>query len=560
MKTDRLLEEIKSRTDIVDFISNYVQLKKSGQNWKGLCPFHAEKTPSFMVSPSKQMFHCFGCGTGGDVIAFVSRYENLTFQEAVKFLAGKAGISVVQTQGARKAYQRDEKIRHALQEATEYFEKRLSESPGATEYLKKRGIRDESRKVFRLGYAPKGWHNILKYLRGIGMDDATIKDAGLAVSGEKGLYDMFRHRLIFPITSASGHVIAFGGRALDESMPKYINSPETAVFRKSDTLFGLFTAKEEIRRTGSVIIVEGYVDVIACYQHGIKNVVAPLGTSLTPGQVQKLRTLAGSSILVFDGDAAGKAAAKRALTLIYQNNYKTKVLILPEDEDPDSYLRKKGEQAFSSLLANAKTMIDFFLGMAGGDRINAVREVLSLVAGIRDALAADEMLTELSEKTRMSETAIRDEFRKMKDKAGGQPSGRPLSAGQAKIGEEHLLLSAVISFPEKADYVLSRLDMSDLKDKTVEALFRKLVSLESRKDLSAIFDTANEEEKKLITRFSVEPGFDSSLVDRNIEDCFRRIQKRKLDEKIRIAQTAGDLKLINALLTERKRFMEEAGV
>jgi DNA primase len=561
MMTGTLLDDIKSKIDIVDLISGYVQLKKSGQNWKGLCPFHSEKTPSFMVSQSKQIFHCFGCGAGGDIIAFVGKYENLSFNESVKMLATKAGVSVTHIMKTdQKALQKDEKIRSALLTASLYFVKQLHGSVAATEYVRNRGISEESLDIFKIGYAPSGWHNLLKYLRNTGYTDQVIREAGLAVQGERGLYDMFRARVIFPIMSAGGNVLAFGGRALDDSMPKYINSPETAVFKKSDTLFGLYTAKEEIRKRSSVIIVEGYMDAIICHQYGFKNVVAPLGTSLTSGHIQKLRSLANKAVLVFDGDAAGKAAAKRALLLFCQNNYEASVLLLPEKDDPDSFLRKHGEMAFSKALEVSKTMIDFLFSVSIGEKIDTVREALSLIAAVGDPLIAGGMLIELSDRTRINEMTIREEFRKIKNKKAANSPDAGLTGPPLKNGEEYLLLSAVIAFPEKFSYVISRLDPSEIKDKTVSALLKKLESLEDKKDLAVMLAHADEDERRIITKLSVDPGFDLDHVDRNIEDCFRRIEQRNLDEGIRLAETAGDLSLVNALVLKKKKNMKETGL
>ena len=543
----------------MDFISQYVQLKKSGQNWKGLCPFHSEKTPSFMVSPSKQIFHCFGCSAGGDVIAFASKYENLSFNEAVSLLAGKAGIPLSSLRTDKKAVERDENLRNALLEACRYFMKKLGESGPAEQYLRHRGVSKESIEAFRVGFAPAGWNNLLRHLRTAGYSDLSIKEAGLAVAGDKGVYDMFRQRLIFPISNISGNVIAFGGRAMDDSAPKYINSPETAVFRKSETLFGLSHAKESIRRENSVIIVEGYMDVIICHQYGFRNAVAPLGTSLTSGHVQKLRTLTNKAVLVFDGDSAGRAAAKRALPLICQNNYKARVLLLPDKEDPDSFLCKQGSESFRSLLTKATTMIDFILDISGGEKADTVREAVALAAAVTDPLIADEMLIELSDRTRISETTIREEFGKLKSRAVSNIASRRGPDCSVNDSEGYQLLRAVVAFPEKSDYVLARLNVGDIRDKTVVSLFKKLESLRDRKDFACILDTADEEERRMVTRFSVDPGFDTEHVDKNIEDCFRRIEARKLDEKIRLAQITGDVGLMNALLLEKKKFIKETG-
>ena len=543
----------------MDFISSYVQLKKSGQNWKGVCPFHAEKTPSFMVSRAKQIFHCFGCGAGGDVISFVMRHENLAFNEALELLGKKAGVAMPAGGTDKRSIQKYEKIRELLLEASNYYTEKLKESKPAMAYLARRGITGESVALFRLGYAPEGWHNLIGHLRRIGCADTVIKDAGLAVQGNKGYYDMFRHRIIFPIMSMSGGVIAFGGRAMDDSSPKYINSPETAVFKKSDTLFGLCHAKEAVRKENSVIIVEGYMDVIVCHQYGFQNAVAPLGTALTPAHIQKLRTMAGSAVLVFDGDAAGRAAAKRALSLICQSNYSAKVLVLPDKEDPDSYLRRHGSGPFRELLETAKTPVDFLFEVASGSKVDTVRETLALISGITDVLAADAMLVELSQKGGIHETAIRAEFAKIRNSAahGGSPAGDVQLP--AAYNEEYLLLSAVIAFPEKMDSVLSRIDLNDLRDKSVVSLFKKLASLRKTAEAGRVLDVADAEEAKILTRLSVAPGFDPEQVDQNIEDCLRRMEKRKLDEKLRSAQTSGDLKLINSLLLEKKRFSQGMG-
>lgn len=559
MKTGRLLEDIKAKSDIVDFISSYVQLKKSGQNWKGNCPFHSEKTPSFMVSPSKQIFHCFGCGAGGDIITFVMKHENISFQEAVSLLAKKAGISLPSDGTDKRALRKYEKLRDVLSEAGRYYAAKLKGSLPATAYVKNRGIGRETADIFGIGYAPQGWDNLLRHLRGCGCGDSLIREAGLAVQGNKGLYDMFRHRIIFPITSMSGGVLAFGGRALDDSMPKYINSPETPVFKKSDTLFGLFTAKDEIRKKGEGIIVEGYMDVIISHQCGFKNVVAPLGTSLTPGHIQKLRTLSGRSVLVFDGDAAGKAAARRALALICRSNYAAKVLVLPDGEDPDSYLRKHGSESFGRLLSDAKTPVDFLFSISQGEKIDVVREALALISGVKDLLWAGEMLGELSERAGINESTIREEFKRIRDGGVRSVPGARRAFPSEGNGEELLLLSAVIAFPEKLGYVFSRLKMGDIEDKIIVSLFRKIASLGEVRDITQILDIADEEEKKMVTRFSVEPGFDPEHVDESIEGCFRRMEKKRLDERLHLAQTSGDPVLANSLLIE-KRSLEGKGL
>ena len=559
MKADRLLEEIKERIDIVDFISDYVQLRKSGQNWKGLCPFHSEKTPSFMVSPSKQIFHCFGCGAGGDVIRFLVEYERMPFPEALQVLARKAGVQLKAFRQDPKVHKKDELIRNALRDAAEFFVHRRGAAKLAADYIRKRGITPETEEIFRLGYAPAGWHNLLQYLRGKGYQDAVIREAGLAVAGEKGMYDMFRDRIMFPIMGMQGDVIAFGGRAMDHSLPKYVNSPETDVFKKSETLYGLFTAKEAVRQLGKVLIVEGYMDVIMCHQHGVRNVVAPLGTSLTSGHLQKLRRLTKEAVVIFDGDAAGIAAARRALPLLCRHDFHAGILLLPDSEDPDSYLRKHGSGAFAALVGKAQSMIDFLFGVAKGRRSDTVREALAVIAEAGDALEAEQMLMELAGKTRISESTLREEFRKIKEKKPGDKAVTVRRPGAAQHQEERLLLSAVIAFPQKTEQVLERIDLNDLRDATAASLLRRIAAAADRSDLAAVLEGSAEEERLLFTRLAVEPGFDTGLVERVVEDCCAKIEKKRLEERLHLAREEGDLHLINALLNEKKKTIKGKG-
>lgn len=556
---NRLLEEIKSKTDIVHFISGYVQLKKSGQNWKGLCPFHAEKTPSFMVNPAKQIFHCFGCGAGGDVISFIAKYDNLSFHDALELLAKKAGIPLSAFRKDSRVLQKGEQIRKALSDSTAFFMKHLK-SGRARDYLLRRGLSPDSIEHFRLGYAPDEWHGLTKHLRNTGYSDDVIRDAGLAVAGSKGLYDMFRNRVIFPITGQSGQVIAFGGRALDDSQPKYLNSPETLVYKKSETLFGLFSAKEEIVKKGNVLIVEGYMDTIISHQHGFRNVVAPLGTSLTAGQARKLRTLTDTAILVFDGDAAGVAAAKRALIPLCQHDFKTKVLLLPEQDDPDSYLRKHGAEAFLSLTTSARTIPDFLFNVSTKEKTDTVREVLTFIAEIKDLLLADAMLTELADRTRIHEGTLRQQFQKIRGKEGRQIVPEKKTGHPPPNSEEYLLISAVLAEPgqsaKKSSYILSRISSNDLRDTVVFSLLNKLSGLGETSEVARILDNLDEQERLLYTRLSVTPDLDPEYIDKNIEDCLKRIEQKRIHEQLLRSDTSGDPGLSNALLRAKKKLIE----
>lgn len=556
MKFEKLLEEIKTRIDIVDFISEYVQLRKSGQNFKALCPFHSEKTPSFMVNPSKQIFHCFGCGVGGDVVSFLMKHENIPFNEALHNIAKKAGIDLREFKFDKEHTEKRDRILQINREAMNYFIKNLKGSEKAKTYLRKRGIEEDSLKGFSIGYATAERDGLIKHVKKMGYSDSVIKEAGLAVSYEKGSRDIFRERIIFPIFNNQGDTVAFGGRVLDDSLPKYLNSPETGVFKKGETLFGLNLAKEEIRRKGYSLIVEGYLDTIVCHQYGFKNTVAPLGTALTSKQLQRLKPLTGRIVLVFDNDNAGVAAAKRSLTILFENNFRAKVLLLPEGEDPDSFLRKEGSQPFKKMLSNAMSVIEFLVVTSKSDKIDTVREALEMISNINDLIIADELLVELSDRTRINETALRGELKKIKKKTRTSISGIVKQDKKIENKEEYLLLSAMISFPEKADYVLSRLDVDELKVESVRSLFKKIKALGDKLNTGSILDKADDEEKSMVTELSLKPGFDLEHVDRNIDDCLQTIAQKRFDEKRKQAEESGDITLLNVLLKEKRKLLK----
>jgi DNA primase len=555
MKFERLLEEIRSQVDIVDFISDYVALKKSGQNYKALCPFHAEKTPSFMVSQPKQIFHCFGCGAGGDVVSFLMKHETLSFNEAVQVIAKKAGIKTGEFTFDKDRSEKREKLLAINRESTKYFLQNLHDSEAARTYLQKRGIEDLSVRSFSIGYAPPKRDALMKYLKKTGYTDSLIKDAGLIMSDEKGIRDVFRGRIIFPIYNYQHDIVAFGGRVLDDSLPKYLNSPETEIFKKGETLFGLSTAKEEIRKKGYAVLVEGYLDTIICHQYGFKNTVAPLGTALTSKQLQRLYPLAKKVVLVFDSDAAGIAAAKRSLEILAQSNFRAKVLLLPEGEDPDSFLRKKGSHSFKRMLAEALSMTEFLLNTLKADKIDAAREILRMISCIGDMIVADELLRELAEKTRIDESVLRSELKQIKKKVRTNVLEGLGLMKASKHREEYLLLSAIIAFPEKAEYVLSQIDIDDLKDETIQSLFKKIKSLGKTFTLKSLLNEAGEE-RALITGFSLKPGFDLEHVDRNIEDCLQAMIQKRFEEKRKQVEESGDISLLNSLLKEKRELLK----
>ncbi|MBI3376841.1 MAG: DNA primase [Nitrospirae bacterium] len=552
MKTDRILEDIKSRLDIVELVSDYIELKKAGQNYKANCPFHAEKTPSFMVSQSKQIFHCFGCGAGGDIFGFVMKYENLNFQEALKMLAKKAGVQLSGYRFEDGLAERKERLYVIQKEALNAFTGNLKKSKTALAYLDKRGVAQEMTETFSIGYADRGRKVLYDHLRAKGFDDSLITQSGLVFTGESGMHDVFRNRIMFPIFNIQGDAVAFGGRAIDDSMPKYLNSPETLLFKKSETLYGLNAAKDEIRKKGYAMIAEGYLDVIMCYMHGFLNVVAPLGTALTTGHLQKLGRFTKKVLLVFDSDAAGIAAAKRSLSILYKHGFRSKVLLLPEGDDPDSFLRKNGSRAFQIKLSKAESMVDFILRLKG-DKPDNVRTAIGIIDNAKDLILREELFKELSEKSGIREAVLRGETKRYEQRAGiGRAPAAAKTAGFL-YDEEVLLLSAIVAFPDRAPYIFDKLNIERVCSPAVRQIFQEIKPSAERLNMNTMLGILNDEGKAVITRLSLNPGFDIEHVDNNIRDCLRKMAHCEIEERIRDAKTAGDLRLLSSLLAEKQK-------
>ncbi|MDP2168391.1 MAG: DNA primase [Thermodesulfovibrionales bacterium] len=549
MKSDGILEEIKSRLDIVEIISDYVSLKKSGQNFKGICPFHSEKTPSLVVSPHKQIFHCFGCGAGGDIAGFLMKYENLSFPESLRILAKKAGVAL-KDYSFKDSAEKD-KIKSMQGYALGFFRENLGRAKHARQYLLERGVGEESVEGFSLGYAPKGWHGLYEMLKAKGCEDGLILQSGLVSAGAKGAYDNFRDRIMFPIFDTRGEAIAFGGRVMDDSMPKYLNSPDTMLFKKGDNLYALNAAGVEIRKKGYAIVVEGYLDAIMCHQAGFKNAVAPLGTALTGGHLKKLLRYASTVILVFDGDAAGVSAAKRSLPLIMEQGMRAKVLLLPEGKDPDSLIREKdGAAAFGRLMSAAGTPIDFLLGTSKTGKTETVREALGMISAVNDRILKEELISELSDRSRIREITLREELKKL---SKGPLSAPGAARRTATYSEETLLLSAIIAFPEKAGRIADAVSPEDMKSQLLRKALAGAVS--GGWEVNSLINEADEEGKALIRRLSLEPGFDPAEIDVVIEDCIGKVRRRDIDRKVKTAEASGDLALLRGLIDERKRLI-----
>lgn len=363
---DQFIDELLARTDLTDVVASRISLKKTGQNYSALCPFHNEKSPSFSLNPNKQFYYCFGCGAGGNAISFVMEHDHLDFVDAIETLAKDAGMEVPREQGAPDRYEQNAELLKRLSESAQFYQQQLTQHPDkkkATDYLSKdRGLSGQIAKVFGLGFAPTGWDNLLKKIGTRAESQEQLLLGGMLIEKKDQpghYYDRFRDRIIFPIRDSRGRVIAFGGRAFGDEKPKYLNSPETPVFQKSQELYGLFEAKQNTPVLDQIIVVEGYMDVIVLAQHGITNAVATLGTSVNSQHIRKLFKLVSKVILCFDGDKAGRAAAIRGLEAslpVMQDEKQIRFLFLPEGEDPDSLVRQEGKEAFNNRLEDASSL------------------------------------------------------------------------------------------------------------------------------------------------------------------------------------------------------------
>src|SRR6478609_6462650 len=371
------IQELLARADVVEIVGRHVQLKKGGANFSGLCPFHAEKSPSFTVSPSKQFYHCFGCGKNGNALGFLMDYAGMNFVEAVKDLAGQYGMQVPEedrspAERAREAEQKQKQatLTDVLEKAGAAYRQHLKNSPRAIAYFKGRGVSGEVAKQFGLGYAPEGWRTLASVFPNY--DDPLLAESGLVIVNEEDdkRYDRFRDRVMFPIRNVKGECIGFGGRVLGDEKPKYLNSPETPVFSKGRELYGLYEARNHLREFGYVLVTEGYMDVVALAQLGFPNAVATLGTACTPEHVHKLFRFTDSVVFSFDGDAAGRRAASKALegALPYASDVRTvKFLFLPPEHDPDSFIRENGRDEFERYVRQAVPLSVFLVEAASAD-------------------------------------------------------------------------------------------------------------------------------------------------------------------------------------------------
>ena len=460
-------EDIKRTADIVELIGQYVQLRKAGRNYVGLCPFHAEKTPSFTVNPERQTFHCFGCKKGGDIFSFWMEYHNATFPEAVKDLAEKYHVMITErfSESAEQKKASQRKLFYNINEiATDYYRCTLKDPDKgiqARAYLKKRTVSNEIISEFRLGYAPAEWDGLTRTLRkkGIALDMAV--QVGLVIPRKNGgFYDRFRSRIIFPIFDLRQHVVGFGGRVLDNSLPKYLNTPETPLFHKGELFYGLHVSFKAIREKGRAVIVEGYMDCLALKNHGFQEVVATLGTALTDRHVRKLKGYAKEVFIVFDSDEAGKKAALKSLPVFSNEGLSAKAVVLPDGQDPDSFVNENGLKGFLELLDHASPMFDFYLEQklthrdSDEAKIGVLKESLPILSEIHEFSLRSLYVRRLSERIGIKENIVWLELKSFEKKSSGKTNGANLkeritgSMVERRFDDLHIL-NLLIHYPQR---------------------------------------------------------------------------------------------------------------
>jgi DNA primase len=488
-------DELRTQADIVKIVGDYVSLKKKGNNYWACCPFHGEKTPSFSVNANKGFFKCFGCHKAGDVFTFVMEIEGVSFPEAVKTVAEKSGIAVPVVEESREYEERD-RLRNELlqlnQWAVEFFALSLTETGEGRRglaYLEQRGVQEATRKLFKLGYAPNSWDALSGYLKSKGASLAQIERSGLVSLKEQGgFYDRFRGRLMFPICDAQGRVVAFGGRILGEGEPKYLNSPETALYTKGQHLFGLSYARDPIRQRVYAILVEGYLDFLIPYQAGVRHLVASLGTALTDNQVRLLGRYAKRIIVNFDPDAAGVNATKRSLELLLSQGFKVNVLTLPDNLDPDEFIRERGAEGYYQLLKTSQSFLDYIVEQAvrahdqtrPAGKIETVNAILPYLRMVNDKIERAEHFERIADRLKIESKLLREEFNKAALTQQARVSDRALKETLAVKPAELKLLEVLLNYAALRGRLLQQLREEDYAGLRTERLFHLIFEFEQR--------------------------------------------------------------------------------
>ena len=573
---ENLLEDILSRVDIVEMISGYIPLKKAGSNFKANCPFHTEKTASFMVSPQRQIYHCFGCGESGNAFKFLMRHERMEFPEAVEMLARKCGVNLPDqnTPELARAVSLNSQLYKVNELAVKFYENNLhsgSANP-AIKYLTDRGIKLETIKEFHLGLAASGWDNLINYLRSKNVPLALMEQAGLVLPKDSGgYYDRFRQRIIFPVFDIRSRMIGFGARVMDSSLPKYINSPETPVYVKGKNLFGFNLSKDFIRDADSVVIVEGYLDFIIPYQEGLKNIVASQGTALTLEQIKLLKRYTYNVVMVYDGDPAGEIATLRSLDLLIDEGINVKVVSLPKGMDPDTLVRQEGISALKDKVEKAVSFFDYKLDLLRSrhdikdaqGKTKIASEMLLTINKFDNAILRGEYTKRLSEQMRIPEQHILEELGKLKS-LDSKFSGQPVFSAKKQVAinpAEKLLIKFMLEEKELIEKIMQQLSPDDFADaRTVKIVsVMQSLALEGKNITPSVLMNyfSEDDASQLVCETMFMPALDDQGREKAVNDCITRIkiqrtksQREHLHLEIKSAQSLGDERKLNSLIQE----------
>ena len=548
-------DRVKQQADIVRVVGEYVRLKKSGQNFVGLCPFHSEKTASFAVHPVKQIYHCFGCGVGGDVFSFVMAMEKCEFLEAVRTVAEKCGIPVptprARTPEEKQATQQRAALVEMHRETAAFFAQQLentAEGRAARAYLEDRGLDREAIARFGLGYAPAAGDALYRHLNQK-YADKLLELSGLVVRDASGrLYDRFRRRIMFPVANESGKVVAFGGRALGDDLPKYMNSPETPIYSKSNVLYHLDRAKEALRQRDFAVLVEGYMDAIGVARAGVGNVVASCGTSLTETQVKLLGRFTRRVVVNYDPDTAGQAATERSLAILLEQGYDVRVLALPGGADPDQFIRERGAEAYRELLEAAPAYVDYLIARArqmdlstGEGKLRAVNFLMPYVQRIPNRLLRSEWATRVAQELRVDEPVLRESLRRAATERRSEVKAKPELMARAGKPAERRLIQMLVEAEGFREQLVRELRASELgelyRGLETERIFAVLVSAcESgrRPDPAVLAEALEEKDRRLLFEIAFEPAAEASWEE--AQSCLGVLKRRQAEAELAAVQ------------------------
>lgn len=554
---DHIIDEIRDRTDIVTVISDHVVLKKAGKNFKGLCPFHSEKTPSFSVSPDKRIYHCFGCGVGGNVFKFLMEIQSISFPEVLKVLAERAGIPLPRNSSDHSTdpgHKERESLRKLNEAATRYFQSLLKNPEGglsARNYLTSRHFDAETLERYRVGWAAPTWKGLLTHVQQkSSVTQEQLLKSGLIIKKEDSstVYDRFRGRVIFPIKDLHSNIIGFGGRSInEEDQPKYLNSPETLLYQKSETLFGMDQAKQAIRKENQVILVEGYFDQMRAVQHGVEYVVATCGTALTAKQASMLRNHAETAILIFDSDSAGRSAAEKGFDILLEHGMNVKIVVLPDGQDPDSFIQEQGAESFLEKIRNAKPYMESYIdalvrespGQTPADKVKMANQILPLLAKIKNTVERSAWLEKFTSKTNIDDRTFLKELNKALTQ--NQPRlAETKSELEPLLNLEKHLVHLILSDKETAQTILLEVDPEDFSDPVLKKIAltcrQKIDNDEDLKIDQLLGQTEDLETRNVLSRLGLE-SVEFESPERTMKDCIGKFKNIHLKSKIK------DLKL-----------------